>query len=94
MRTAIVAAALLSLTACSSIDDMKTKAADLCRQGQPILDLAALSGVPAVVGINIFVAAFCKPLLAGTVPATLDANSASWLTDNLAELRRLLGTVQ
>lgn len=37
------------------------------------------------------IAGYCDPLLAGSLPATTDGNTASWLAENLAGLRAVLG---
>lgn len=66
--------------------------AGICRQGQPLLPLAAHPAMPeSIRDIGQFVGAYCGALLAGTVPPTTDGNTANWLAHNLATLRALLG---
>lgn len=103
-RMILVAALCASLAACSTaqLAATGTRAAlsaetvatltGICRQGQPLLPIAAHPAMPeSVRDIGQFVGAYCGALLAGSVPPTTDGNTANWLAQNLATLRALLG---
>ena len=100
MRIVILPAVLLAVAACSTapsatapanLSGIVTQAAAICKQAAPTLQAAALVPVPQVQVVSSAVGAFCAPLLAGSVPATLDSNSANWLTANLNGLIAQLG---
>lgn len=59
-----------------------------CQAAQPGLVAATGTNMPATIsGGAVYFETFCAQLLAGTVPATADANSPSWLTTGLAALK-------
>ena len=65
--------------------------ANVCRQGEPFVQIAAVASSISIKEIASFITAYCEPLLAGSVPATTDSNTVSWLQKNLNSLRALLG---
>lgn len=105
-RAIIIAAALLTLSACDPIFKMKgpqvaaavTPAvlsadqvaglADTCMKASPALSIAASPGMPAQVRETaVYPQAYCAELSKGTLPATTDANTPSWLPGTLAALK-------
>lgn len=103
-RPLLAAALCLGLAACSMPQlaatatnaalsaDTVARLASVCRGGQTIVAIAAGPAMPASVKeIATFVGAYCGQLTAGTVPATTDANTVSWLQQNIAALRALVG---
>lgn len=63
-----------------------------CQRGQPLLDIArGQTLLPAASEIAEHVAPYCTTLLGGTVPATTDGNTPSWLPKNLLGLAAALG---
>lgn len=104
MTRILVAASLLALTACSPAQlaatgsravlspETTARITGLCRQGEPLVRLAAAAPIPAEgKEIAAFVSSYCDALLVGAPPATTDANTESWLAQNLAGLRGILG---
>lgn len=107
MRAIIIATTLLALAGCGTasapgippidmtrLDQAVNAARSLCRQGQPVLAAASMIPVPQVAIIASAVSALCGPLLAGQVPATVDANTPNWLSQNIGDLVKLLGRTQ
>lgn len=85
-------AALMMVTACSAPQFAATvtpaalppaqlaKVQQTCQVAQPMLVVAADPSLPAnVAQTAAYGAAYCQQLLAGTVPATTDANTPAWL---------------
>lgn len=100
MRAIILATSLLALTACgtagpqpidlSRMDQVINTARALCRQSAPVLAAASLIPDPRVAAISVAVNGLCGPLLAGSVPATVDGNTPLWINGNIADLQKLL----
>lgn len=107
-RTLAAAALCAILAACSPgqiaatatsallLPEVKSRITGLCRQGEPLVRLAAalpLGGIPAAGAakeVAAFVAGYCDQMLAGAVPPTTDGNTESWLAQNIAGLRGIL----
>jgi hypothetical protein len=64
---------------------------NLCGLVQPLARDAANSSSTAIKMIGQFGTAYCDQLLAGSVPATTDANTANWLLGLLGSLRKMVG---
>jgi len=107
-RTIIAAAALALLAGCSMLPQIAvgvTRAAlppealaaitETCRRTEPLIRLAGALPLPAAgKEIAAFVAGYCDPMLAGSVPPTTDGNTGNWLAQNLTGLRAALALVR
>jgi hypothetical protein len=59
-----------------------------CQLAAPALEVAVTPGLPEKVRETaIYPKAYCDQLLAGTVPATTDANTPAWFDKTLAALK-------
>ena len=93
-RKILAAISLLALAACSpqqqqQATDVIAAARQACTSIGPLFLAAAIVPNPQVQSIVGYADAVCRPLAAGVVPATVDANTATWL-GSLAGMIRVL----
>lgn len=83
MRRIVGAIALCALASCSQLagSGIVAQAQQACVTVQPILNAASVVGDPRVQSIVGYGNAVCGPLAAGQAPASLDANTPTWLGD-------------
>jgi hypothetical protein len=101
---AVLAAGGLGLAGCSGLSGILGGAAagagtaaggnatvqQACVAAQPVLTAGAMSTNSTATNIASYGNAFCGPVLAGTMPATTDSNSASWVLGLVQTLSPLL----